>query len=225
MKTVAQQGLFRAVIFDLDGLMLDTERIAADAWVRAGSDFGYPISETLVREIIGRTGADSDGILRRVLGPEFPLEDLKERRLMYTDTHIREIGVPRKPGLTELLEFLERKQMKKAVATSSTYDRAIMKLRRAELQERFTIVVSGDDVQHGKPAPDIYQLAAERLNVLPEQCLALEDSDAGVRAAHAAGMSVIIIPDINAPAADVVPLAYRIERSLTDVLHFLPEVI
>ena len=225
MKNVAQKSLFRAVIFDLDGLMLDTERIAAAAWVRAGSDFGYSISETLVREMIGRTGEDSDGILRRVMGSEFHLELLKERRLMYTDEHIRELGIPVKPGLTDLLDFLDRIQMKKAVATSSTYERAIMKLRRAELQERFTVVISSDDVKCGKPAPDIYQLAAARLNALPEQCLVLEDSDAGVRAAHAAGMSVIIIPDLNTPAADVVPLAYRIEQSLTDVLYFLPEVV
>lgn len=153
------------------------------------------------------------------------MEQLKKLRLMHTDAHIKDYGIPVKPGLLEVLNFLECKKIPMAVTTSSSYDRAVMKLRGAELHDRFSIIVSGDQVSDGKPAPDTYFLTARRLGVLHEQCLVLEDSDAGVRAAHAAGMKVILIPDLKPPAEDVVPIAFRIERSLTDVLHFLPELV
>ena len=216
---------FKAVIFDLDGLMIDTERIAADAWLRAASDLGYALSENVVHQMIGRTGSDSDAILRKNLGETVGLDELKARRLAYTDDHIMNVGIPLKAGLVEMLDFLDEKRVHKAVATSSTRERAVMKLRRTGLHERFPILISSDDVQCGKPAPDIYLKTSERLGVPPHHCLVLEDSDAGARSAHAAGMNVIIVPDLKEPADDVKSLAYRVESSLSDVLRFLPEVV
>ncbi len=214
-----------AVIFDLDGLMLDTERIAADAWKRVGREFGIVISEEVVLDMIGRTGPDSDGILIKEFGPDFPLQSIKERRLQLTDGHFVEHGIPVKAGLVGLLDYLDDKGIKKAVATSSTRERAKMKLERSGIANRFQIVVSGDDIERGKPEPDIYLHTAHRLGVVPESCLVFEDSDAGVRAAHSAGMKVIIIPDLKLPSADVVPLAFRIEPSLVHALSILPELL
>ncbi|MBX2991010.1 MAG: HAD family phosphatase [Bacteroidetes bacterium] len=216
---------FEAVIFDLDGLMIDTERIASDAWLRASSEMGYPLTEHVVHEMIGRTGPDSDAILRRNLGEEVALDELKALRLSYTDDHIINVGIPLKPGLLELLDFLDGRGIRKAVATSSTRERAAMKLKRTGLFERFRVVVSGDDVHRGKPAPDIYLETAGRLDVSANGCLVLEDSDAGARSAHAAGMSVIIVPDLKPPGADVVAFALHVEQSLSDVLHVLPQII
>lgn len=216
---------FEAVIFDLDGLMIDTERIASAAWLRASSEMGYPLTENVVHEMIGRTGPDSDAILRKNLGEEVALDELKALRLSYTDDHIANIGIPLKPGLLELLDFLDGRKIRKAVATSSMQERAAMKLKRTGLFERFPVVISGDDVHRGKPAPDIYLETAVQLGVSANRCLVLEDSDAGARSAHAAGMMVIIVPDLKPPAADVVSLALRVEQSLSDVLRFLPQII
>lgn len=216
---------FEAVIFDLDGLMIDTERIASDAWLRASAEMGYPLTENVVHEMIGRTGPDSDAILRKNLGEEVALDELKALRLSYTDDHIANIGIPLKPGLLELLDFLDGREIQKAVATSSTRERAAMKLQRTGLFDHFPVIVSGDDVHRGKPAPDIYLAASDRLRVAAHRCLVLEDSDAGARSAHAAGMQVIIVPDLKPPAADVVALALRVEQSLSGVLRFLPQII
>ncbi|MBI5471215.1 MAG: HAD family phosphatase [Ignavibacteriae bacterium] len=214
----------QAVIFDLDGLMLDTERIAANAWVRVGEEFGIPISETIVLDMIGRTGPDSDGILMREFGPDFPLQTIKQRRVELTDNHFTAIGIPVKAGLLPLLDYLDGRSIRKAVATSSTRERAWMKLSRGGLADRFPVVVSSDDIARGKPQPDIYLHTSHLLNVPPENCLVFEDSDAGVRAAASAGMHVIIIPDLKQPSPDVVPLALRVESSLTQALEYLAEL-
>lgn len=215
----------RAVIFDMDGLMLDSERIAFSAWKRACLEAGHPISDETILAMVGRTTSDSEQILREAMGPDFPLQEVKERRIRYTDMEIHEQGMPVKPGLCELLDLLDRAGVSKGVATSTTRARAMMKLGKAGIANRFPVIVAGNEVQRGKPAPDIYLLTAERLSVPPHDCVVLEDSDPGVFAAHAAGMQVIIVPDLKQPSEEAKALAYAVSPSLHEVRHYLPTVL
>ena len=212
-----------AIIFDMDGLMLDTERLALKAWRLAGVDFGFPISDDIFISIVGRTCRDSDRTLVEVFGTDFPIGDVRNRYRTYLDSWIDEGELSVKSGLLELLGFLGKISMPKAVATSTEYERAIYKLSLTNLLEHFPIVIAGDQVEKGKPAPDIFLAAAARLEVLPESCLVLEDSDAGIQAAYDAGMTPVMIPDVKPPSEKSIAFAHKIFGRLGEFHDYLRE--
>jgi HAD superfamily hydrolase (TIGR01509 family) len=212
-----------AVLFDMDGLMLDTERLLYAAWQRAMADFGYEASEEVFLASVGTTVARTNQILRAAYGPDFPLEATNNRTGDYVWQEVDAHGAPLKPGLLALLDYLEARGIPKAVASSSeraTIDRL---LGSVDLLWRFAVTVAGDEVAHGKPAPDIFLLAASRLGVEPGRCLVLEDSEPGARAAHAAGMAVIIVPDLKPPSDEVARLAAAVLPDLHAVQAWLAQ--
>ena len=200
----------KAIIFDMDGLMIDTERLALKAWQLAGADFGFPISDDIFITMVGRNRRDSDRTLVEIFGSEFPIRAVRDRYRAYVDGWIDEGKLAVKSGLLELLGFLDRISMPKAVATSTEYERAIHKLSLTNLLDHFPVVIAGDQIQKGKPAPDIFLAAAAQLGVLPEDCLVLEDSDAGIQAAYDAGMTPVMIPDMKPPSEKSLAFAHRI---------------
>ena len=196
--------------------MLDTEGVERDTFKRAASEFGYSVPEEIYLQVVGRTGKDAQQIFSNALGETFPFDDIRIRWREYVDLHVTTHGVPHKSGLLNLLTLIESRSLPKAVATSTRRVRALRLLERSNLLSRFDAVVAADDVTHGKPDPEIFLTAAQRLNVRPEECIVFEDSAAGIRAAHAAGMLAILVPDLVMPADDVCRLAYRICDSLDD---------
>jgi HAD superfamily hydrolase (TIGR01509 family) len=214
-----------AVIFDMDGLMLDTERIALGVWREAARDLGFVLHDEVADGMVGRTAASNRVLLGAHYGSEFPYDELAA----LADVRYRQVleaeGVPRKPGLVELLEFLRERSVPRAVATSTASQLARHKLAQAGVDEYFEIVVGGDDVAHGKPAPDIFLLAAARLGQAPERCAVLEDSGPGIRAAYDAGMVPILIPDLRPPADDTRQLAAFVLESLTAAQPILESLI
>ena len=184
-----------AVIFDMDGLMLDTERIALIVWREAARDLGFDLDDEVAERMVGRTSATNRLMLQMHFGERFSYEALST----LANTRYREAldrdGVPRKDGLLELLDFLQLRQIPRAVATSTARDLARHKLEQAGISTYFDVIVGGNDVQHGKPAPDVFLRAAERMGRLPTECVALEDSGPGIEAASAAGMVTILVPD------------------------------
>ncbi len=212
-----------AVIFDMDGLMLDTERIAVDAWMRAGADCGCEIPLSVVVETVGRDVRSARAYFEQVLGPSFDYDRVRPLRLRYAAEAIERHGVPVKDGLAELLDVLAGRGVLRAVATSTERSRAEALLSGAQLSQQFDVVVCGDEVKHGKPAPDIFLLAAERLRVSPSRCLVLEDSDMGILAATNAQMRAFLIPDIKAPSPETVALADRVFPNLRAVASCLSE--
>jgi HAD superfamily hydrolase (TIGR01509 family) len=215
---------FQAVIFDMDGLMLDTECIYRDVFNRAAADCGIEFPGWLHEKLLGRNTADSKTILREVWK-----DDALFDRFMEASRHHHEILFAEAPalkrGLLELLDLIESKGIPKVVATSTRRDYAIPRLEMTNLLSRFATVTTGDQVKWGKPAPDIYLLAAKSIGKDPSKCVALEDSEAGVTAAHAAGMTVCMVPDLKQPTDDVRKLAHNVYESLVDVRRLLENAL
>ncbi len=205
-----------AVIFDMDGLLLETEKIALKTFRATCSLFDIRFNQTLYDTCLGRNLQDTEGILTRNI-PAFPGSAFMTA---WKDAYHEEAvvkPVPLKPGVRRLLSHLQDSGIPCAVATSSGQRVALRKLDNAGIIDQFRFVVSGDQVTRSKPDPEIYLTAARRIGTAPEHCLALEDSDNGVRAAHAANMLVFQIPDLVAPSADVRQLGHQVLPSLIQV--------
>lgn len=209
------------VIFDMDGLMLDTERLGQRTWQEAARHAGHEIDAGLFLRIVGRNRTDSAALMREVLGPGFDFDRVYLDSFTRFDDHIVRHGVPLKPGIVELLGELSAREIPLGVATSTRNARARQHLEHAGLMRYFSVLVGGDEVALGKPAPDIYLEAAHRLGIDPKRSLALEDSHPGVRAAHAAGFRVIMVPDLLQPTAEIAALATHIAASLHEARAFL----
>ena len=210
-----------ALVFDMDGLMLDTEPIYRHAWQCAGGELGYTLDDEFYETLVGRPNPDCEAILVRKFGAGFPLEAFRARWPMLWRSRADAHGINTKPGLLELLAFAEKNNLRVAVATSSDAEYTKFTLGRAGLDDRFEVLVTGDEVQRGKPNPDIYLEAARRLAVEPEQCVALEDSEAGIIAASSAGMVALMVPDLIEPSAAARRAAFRVLTSLLEA----PEVV
>jgi len=206
-----------AVIFDMDGLMLDSERAINLCMARAARELGHELPDTLWLQMIG----GGDGLCRRLLtgriGSEATDVLLDRAEAMYDAV----AGIDHRPGIVELLEFLVARGIPRAVATSTRRPLAVRKLAAAGLLPYFDAICTSTDVPRPKPAPDVYLLAASTLGVEPSRCLVLEDSPTGVRAALAAGMTPIQVPDLLEPDDEVRALRHRIVDSLGDAQRLL----
>jgi HAD superfamily hydrolase (TIGR01509 family) len=209
------------VIFDMDGLMLDTEQLGQRTWLDAARHAGYEIDPALFLRIVGRNRRDSAALMLEALGPAFDFEKVYRDSFARFDDHVARHGVPLKPGIVELLQELAAQKIPLGVATSTRNARARQHLEHAGLMRYFPVLVGGDEVANGKPAPDIYLEAARRLGIDPQRSFALEDSHAGVRAAHAAGFRVIMVPDLLPPTDEIAALATHVVASLHDARAFL----
>lgn len=202
-----------AILFDMDGLLIESERALLQCWREASEILGLRhLDDALWLSFVGLSDRVCNELLRERLD-EVQLQALLRELQVRYDAHV-EAGLPLKAGVLELLALLEQHRLPRAVVTSTRRERALQKLTRCGLLPRFDAVVTGSDVVHAKPAPDIYLLAAERLGVSPSQCLVLEDSVPGVRAALAAGMTPIQIPDLVVPDEAARALGHRVMDSL-----------
>lgn len=207
----------QAVIFDMDGLMLDTESLGPRTWESGSRASGVPFDLALLPAMVGRNHRDTLDFLIRHYGDDYPAERLTTACTEAFDAIVDADGIALKAGLVELLEWLAEHGIAHAVATSTRRERARAQLTRLGLLTRFATLVGGDDVTHGKPAPDIFLEAATRLAAPVEHCIVLEDSEPGVRAAIAAGIAPIMVPDVHVPSADLRRTGVLILPSLHDV--------
>jgi len=209
-----------AVIFDMDGLMLDTERLALAAWQHASAALGVPCDVDVAQRMIGRNQADSAALVRAHYGADFPVDAVMARSAAAYEEIVEREGIALKPGLEALLDWIAAERIAAAVATSTRRARALAKLERTGILHRFDAIVGGDEVARGKPAPDIFLAAARRVAHAPEHCIVLEDSEPGLRGAHAAGIASIMVPDLHPPSPDLLALAPLVFDTLDDVrLH------
>jgi HAD superfamily hydrolase (TIGR01509 family) len=206
-----------AVIFDMDGLMLDTEPVAARAWTDAADRLGLPFDHAVTRRMIGRNFPDCRMLIREHHGDDYPVDALMSGWHAAYDAIIEREGLVVKEGLFELLDWLEAQAIPKAVATSTRRSRAQAKLERIGVAQRFATLVGGDEIARGKPAPDIFLEVAARLAADAGACLVLEDSEPGVRGALAAGMAAIVVPDLHAPSDALVAAGPLVLSTLHEV--------
>lgn len=208
---------FQAIIFDMDGLLLDTEAIALKAFLEACRRFGYEPGLDIYKQCIGTNPVRTKAILTRGYGASFPFDQISPVWGENYRKAITERPIPVKAGAPEFLEFIKHAEKRTAIATSTAHQTAREKLERTGLLSFFELIVGGDQVVKGKPDPDIYLKASELLQVPPRKCLVLEDSDNGVLAAHGAGMAVIQIPDLKEQSAAVRNLGHPVLSSFKEV--------
>lgn len=210
-----QTGAVRGVIFDMDGLMVDTEPLAARAWHEVLAAYGRTLDDALYHRMVGHRTLESARMVLAAVDLPLTADELAARKTARF-AEIRARGVPPMPGLFDVVAALARRGLPWGVATSSPRQHAVEILAQLNLTAACRAIAAGDEVRHGKPAPDVYALAAARLGVPPAACLALEDSAPGCRAAQAAGMRVVAVPNGATETADFsfVPAVYP---SLHDV--------
>lgn len=207
----------QGAIFDMDGLLFDTERMYRDSWKQSAQQFGLVHNPDFPRTVCGSSGAH----MREIILQYYPQVDAKafaddcilrvEREL---ETH-----VPEKTGVRDILQYFKQHGVRVAVASSSKRATVLHNLKQADILSYFDAVVSGDQVTHGKPAPDIFLLAAQQIGCDPENCYVFEDGTNGIRAGAAAGCTTIMIPDLTPPNAQLEQLCAGIYPSLSDAMN------
>ncbi|MGX9191046.1 HAD family hydrolase [Stenotrophomonas sp. Ker107b] len=208
-----------AVIFDMDGLMIDSERVSIACWSQAAQELALPFPARFWLRMVGLGDRDCERLLLQTVTAEQVAALFARCHELYEAR--TQQGLPLRPGILEVLQLLHEHGVPRAVATSTRQPRASRKLAAAGLLPFFEVVVTSSDVSHPKPAPDIYLLAAQKLGKDPARCLALEDSPAGIRAAVGAGMTAIQVPDLVHPDEELRALGHRIVDSLLDARALL----
>lgn len=202
----------KAVIFDMDGTLYDTERIYGEAWERAG------ISHELYLRLIGRSHVS---IVKLLNNCGYKGEEICALKKKYTDELLEKRGIPVKPGVIDTLKWLQERNILTAIATSSHISVADRYLDETNMRGYFSRVISGNGLEHGKPEPDIFLYAADQLEADPEDCVVVEDGFNGVRAGKAAGMTTVMIPDQVLPDEEMRSLADVILPSMEDLPEWL----
>lgn len=211
----------KAIIFDMDGLMVDTEPIYKDALQNSARSFGYELDDAFYFTLTGRPHNVIREMIHEHLGNSFPIDEFWSYWPGVFTSRIETYGLHQKPGLLELLSYIKQHNLPAAVATSSNRSQAEFCLSAAEISFPFSTIVTGDQITNGKPAPDIYLKAARELNISPRHAIALEDSDNGIKAAYHAGMTPIMIPDMKQPGDEVKEIAHAVLPNLNEARTFI----
>ena len=211
----------KAVIFDMDGLLLDSERLAMRALASAAAEMGIDAPESFCHAMIGLPADHCQRLVRERFGESFSVENYLGEASSHMDRLVEAGALTLKTGVLELLCHLDELGMPKAVATSSSRAKADRHLRHVGILDRFDAIVTRDDVCRGKPHPDLFLRAAEELGMAPDSCLGLEDSYNGVRAASAAGLTVIMVPDLLAPTDEMRARCVMVAGDLLKVIPLL----
>lgn len=210
----------KTIVFDMDGVIFDTERVCDMVWMELSREIGFEKGEIALKNCVGMN-RQSESEYFAANYPEVDFEwfaaELSVRMLRYLD----ENGMPVKKGARELLTWLHTNMWKVGLATSTRRTSVIHHLESAQLTDMFDEIVTGDTVTHGKPHPEIYLTACKRLGVCPHETYAVEDSRNGLISAHDAGMMAILVPDTTVPTEEMLSAAYRIEDDLLMVRDFL----
>ncbi|MGW8201980.1 HAD family hydrolase [Sphingomonas bisphenolicum] len=210
----------RAVIFDMDGTLLDTEAAHRRAFAQTGDAIGWPMADDLLLSMVGIHRDENERMLAAHLGPDFPLARFYADSDALFEAAV-EAGIPLRPGAQLLLDHLAQAGIPMALATSTAAPYAQQRLEKSGLLHYFDVVVTRSDVDQPKPHPQPYLLAARLLGVDPVHCVAVEDSHAGVRSATAAGIATVMVPDLLPPTEELTLACAQILPSLTDLRDLL----
>ena len=213
----------KSVVFDMDGVLFDTERICRDSWVAVSEKYGINDMEQAFPLCIGRNGTDVEEIMKDRYGKDFPYKTFRKEAGDVFWEMIEKKGRPRKKGVGEILNFLRDDGWKVGLASSTNRDTVIRHLEQAGILSYFSAIIGGDEIIHSKPEPDIYLLACEKLGVKPEETYAIEDSYYGIISAYRAGMRPIMVPDLLPPTEEMRQISEIILEDLIQVRDYLKE--
>lgn len=210
----------KTVVFDMDGVLYDTERLCMDSWVAIAAEHDITGVEEVFPLCIGLNDTDTRALIMERMGEDFPYDTFKEEASIWFRTYVKENGLPIKKGVREILEYLKTNGWSIGLASSSRQKSVLSHLENTGLREYFSVIVTGDMIEHSKPQPDIYLKACEKLGVSPKECFAIEDSLNGIRAAHWAGLKPIMVPDMIAANDEIKSITRWIFEDLTKVQEY-----
>ncbi|MEZ4753908.1 MAG: HAD family phosphatase [Bdellovibrionota bacterium] len=209
---------YKAAIFDMDGLLIDSETLGYQAWQQTSAELNFDLPDEIYFTFIGRRVLDVREIFIQQISKDLDFEDVWEYKNIIKNNFLSENGMQIMPGVENILDFFESKKIPTLVATSSLREAADKWLTQLDLKNRFVEIITGEDVENGKPAPDIYLRAAEKISIDPKDCIVFEDSEQGVRSANAAGMDVVLVPGIVPPSDEIREIAHLVCKSLNDAI-------
>lgn len=213
--------MIRGAVFDMDGLMFDSERLVYETWQMMMDELGLSYSLDTFKNTIGLRSDKTERYYKQLYGSDFCYGELKQRSRLIFLERIEKEGVPIKKGLVELLDFLRANGIKTAVATSTSAQTAHKVIKMAGVYDYFDSFVCGDDVTNSKPHPEVFLKAAERLSLPAQDCVALEDSINGIKSAHSAGMTTIMVPDYLQPTEEILPMIDCLCKDLSQAIGFI----
>ena len=215
------QRPIRGILFDMDGLVLDSEILYTLFWQEAAHALGYPMTpeQSLGMRSLGKNLGQP--YLESLFGPTVDYTTMRNKRIQLMNAYVEMHGIAPKPGIFELLDYMDEHGIAGAITSSSPMDSIRKHLAAVNLLHRFQKLCSGHDIPNTKPAPDIYLLGARELGLKPEECLALEDSPTGILSAYRAGCLPVMIPDLDQPGVETQKLLYAKADSLSDITDLL----
>ncbi|MCR5848596.1 MAG: HAD family phosphatase [Lachnospiraceae bacterium] len=216
--------MLKAVIFDMDGVIFDSERIICDLWMDFAKEKNMQGMEDVVIKCVGLNDAATERMFKDTYGEEYPYDEFKQ--VISQKYHELCDGgkLPMKPGVRELLEFLKEKGVKTALASSTKVQTVTDQLRDAGILDYYEVVIGGDMIKHSKPDPEIFIKAAGQLEIDITEAFIIEDSYNGIRAAHSAGAMPLMVPDLIEPNEEISALCHKIFKDLTEVRDYLAEI-
>ena len=208
-------------IFDMDGILFDTERLFNDCFARALSKYGITDTEPFVTVCLGRSTSESKKLCLEMLPQDFPFDEMHIYLKEMFDMRLAEGGMPVKTGVYLMLEYLKTNRYPIGLASSSSYKSVMHHLEAANMKEYFSVIASGEAVDRGKPEPDIYLYALDKMNLRGKNVIAFEDSPNGLKAATSAGIKAVMIPDQVPYSVEFKPFVYERFNSMTSALEAL----
>ena len=211
----------KLAVFDMDGIVFDSERVYFEKWQQVCKKFGYEMDEAIHKGLMGTNAITEREYLLNVYGGDCPAEKIREERVKMIYEHANTYGMPIKPGFFELMSALKQKNIPAVLATSSERKRAMLYLEKAGITDRFMQITCGDEAKKGKPSPEIFLLAAKKADIAPEDCAVFEDSENGIIAAHAANMLPVFVRDIFPASQNVKNLSGYVLESLSEAAEII----
>ena len=213
--------MIKAVIFDMDGVLIDTEKYLFRYWKQAATEAGYELTDQILLGMRSLASEFAVPYFKEYVGEHADYAAIRSRRKELMSQHIAANGVEKKPKVDELLDYLHAHGYKTAVATATDPKRAKQYLTSIGIYEKFDQVVCATMVPHGKPMPDVYLYVCEQIGEKPEECIAIEDSDNGVLSAYRAGCNVVMVPDLAGPKPETAELLTGFAENLAEVIPIL----
>ena len=210
-----------AVIFDMDGVLIDTEKHYNAAWCQAATEAGFPFTREHALLLRSCEAKEGEKLMQGIFGPSFDYYAIRERRRELVRERLAQYGLEKKPGVEETLRFLRAKGIKTAVATATALDITKSHLTTIGVCDLFDSIVSAKNVAHGKPEPDVYLYACEQIGERPQECMAVEDSPNGIMAAYRAGLRTVMVPDLTQPDEELTKYLYACVNSLSDLCELV----